>query len=493
MADTLSKTLNENPLIALRKRKDTGTSDNKLVQMRMSQPNDTFAKQLEAENNPRNQPDANPDDIKRSALMAQYNKLPFLQKFNTGMDDIFRTGLSDLSGGLYDYIDPEAANARSRMGSAALPIDVIGALRSPITKVIGAGAKVIRPTAEGFLPAAGRLLVSGGEGAALGGTEALIRSHGDLEKAKQNAEIGGGLSMGAEALMSHILPGIGKTVASAASSVPKKTMEDTFSIAAGSKAGSDAISAVRAGRAPVALDDQIIALRKKLGQVDLIPSEKAILQKALDDAEARFKTTSGMTDLDATDATNMNRLQNSAVDKSGKTPKWLINHLDDLAAFLQNSKVTNAEATSTSGRAVGDVHNIAKDLGTKVDPRFGTLMDLVNTLNKARSAGTKTKNWRPEKSGIGTMLQAGSVAGSPLLHYFGFDPMISLGAAGVGLASWLASSPKLIGKTAQTAGNVKRVLGNAVETIGGSKPTYGQLGLVADPVAKKLGLNKGQR
>lgn len=476
MADQLTNALKANPLIALRKRQATGVSDNKLVAMRMAKPDNNMAKEAEAGDNWHNQPDANSEDIRRSALMAEFNKLPFLQKFNQGMDDIVKTGLSGLSNGLYDKIAPEAADSRTRMGAAAIPIDVIAALRSPINKVIGAGANLVRPTAPGLLPALGRMAVSGGEGATIAGTESAIRNNGDLNKVKQDAEVGGGLSAATEFLFKHLIPGTGKTVATLASGVPKKTLEDTFSVAAGSKAGSNAITAIRNGKSPLALDEQIIALRQALGKTDLIPSEKAILQKTLNDIEAKFKTTSGMTALDGTDAANVKKLLEGAKDKD--TGKWLLNHLDDLAAYLENTKVTKAEAITTSGRAVNDAHKVAKDLGTAIDPKFGNLMHLAETLSKARAAGTATKNWRPEKSMIGSLLQMGSLAGTPALHVLGFSPLLAAGAAAIGAGSWLTSSPKLVGKTAQTAGQTKRVLSAAVKAAGGSEPTYGQLGIL---------------
>jgi hypothetical protein len=481
----------ENLILAARKKAAEVSATNSILAARPTSV-DTSAKAQEAADNWHNQAPANPDDIKRSALMAQYNKLPFLQKFDQGMDDVVKTALSGLSYGLYDKIAPEAADSRARMGSAALPIDIISTLRSPITKVIGAGANAIRPVAAGFLPALAKLGITAGEGAAMAGTDSAIRNNGDIEQIKQDATLGGGLSAGAEALMSHIIPGTGKMLASTFSGVPRQVLSDTFKVASESKAGSDAISAVRAGTPPVELQDQIVKLRKALGKVDLIPSEKAIIQNALTEAETRFKTTSGLTDLDSTDATNVKKLVESA--KDTKTGKWLLNHLDDLSAYLESTKVAKAEGISNSGRTVNETHDIIKDLGSKIDPRFGNLMDFVNTLNKARAAGTATKKWLPEKSMAGTLLQAGGIAGSPLLGAFGLaSPLVATLLTGLAAGTIPLGSPKIVGKVAQTSGNTKRVLEGTVKALTGSKPTYGQLGLVADPVAKKLGLNKGQR
>lgn len=110
--------------------------------------------------------------------VAAYDRLNPYEKVLRAADDMVRLFSTGATYGAIDALSPEQAQlteqARQRFPVAGAVSEFGGALASPITGAIGAGAKALMPVGRGLANMLGRAAVTSGEGAAIGGTGALL-------------------------------------------------------------------------------------------------------------------------------------------------------------------------------------------------------------------------------------------------------------------------------------------------------------------------------
>jgi len=466
----------ENALVARRKTK--ADIANPLLAKRSRNPN-SIARELEAAGGQR-EPDADPSEIERARLMQEFNKLPWYQQAGQAADDLVRVGASGASYGGLDRLLGEDEQektrlARLRAGAPGTIAEIGGMVASPVTRAVGAGAQALKPAGQGLMKALAKLGITGAEGASLAGLEAAVSGEGDVG---EQALLGGGIASGAEATFKHAIPKPLGLLASLMSRTPYKALSDTHKIASESALGSKAISDVRSNRPPVALIEAIDKTRAKLEgkpAKDIGQVEEALL-----DVFNRTTTSSGHKALDSSDKVMIDRLINSAYDTKIDATKFNRSNLDDLAAYLENTKIPVAAEKSVGGMHVKNVHEAVRKAGAETDPAFNDLVEMLKTKGAAYSAGHATKDWLPQ---IGVFdkakdaaIVASLVGGGALV-----SPMLAAALAPVALLA----SPRTVGKTAQMSGAAKRKLKKATKALTGSDLTYGKLGL-APAVQERL-------
>lgn len=189
-----------------------------------------------------------PEQQYRNKVLESFNNLPWYKQAGTAASDTLGLGTNALTFGALEglaSLDPtgeqQFEDARIRSGMARLPIEVMGMLKSPVTKSISALGNMLRPTGEGIL----KSLVRGGtyalEGGAQGGLNAALS--GNTDEIVTDAETGAVLNAG--------LRGLGKTLGPAYSYTSGfMSGKDPALLKAAFKAGKDPLTAkaFRAGQ-----------------------------------------------------------------------------------------------------------------------------------------------------------------------------------------------------------------------------------------------------
>lgn len=412
---------------------------------------------------------ANADDIKTAVLMAEFNKLPWYGKAGVAANDLARMGASGITfGGLDKILGPEAEaatkDAQLRSGVPGLAAEVGGMLASPVTRAVGAGAQALRPAGKGLMKALASLGVTGGEGATLAAVDAAINN----KDIADSAETGAALAAGTEATLKHAIPKPLGLMANLLSKVPYRDLSDIYEVASKSASGSKAVKDIQRNQAPVALINEIDKLRTKLEGKPVPKTDE--IEEALVDVFGRTTTSSGHKALDPQDQAIINRLFDKAYTSKIDATTFNRNNLDDLAGYIEETKVSPAVEKSTGGMHVKNVHDTIKKVGSKADPNFEKLMDLFDVRKKAYTAGKATSTMSPNTRafdtardvGLATAFIAGSAALTNPVLLTALIPMLT------------AASPRAVGGIARNAGNVKRMAKKTVPKNTG----YGTLGLV---------------
>jgi hypothetical protein len=413
--------------------------------------------------------DVDPDDIRTAVLMAEFEKLPWYSKLGTAADDLVRSGASGITfGGLDKLLGPEAEaatrDAKLRSGWAGTGAEVGGMIASPVTRAIGAGAQLLRPAGRGLQKALTNLGVTASEGATLAATDAAINGN-DIG---ESAATGAGLAAGAEATLKHALPKPMGILANLLSKVPYKDLADIYEIASKSSLGAKAVKDIQNNRAPVALIDEIDKTRGKLEGVPVPKTDE--IEEALVDVFGRTTTSSGHKALDPQDQAMVNKLFDKAYTSKVDATTFNRNNLDDLAGYIEETRVPVAAEKSTGGMHVKNVHDTIKQVGSKASPEFKKLMEMFDTRKKAYTAGKATSTMSPNTRafdtardiGLATAVIGGSAALVNPVMLAGIIPML------------MAASPKAVGMIARKSGSTKR----NIKKVTGKGTGYGTLGLV---------------
>lgn len=402
-------------------------------------------------------------------LSREFDKMPWYKKLGTTADDVVRTLADNITyGQLDEVLGPEqkqaTADARVRMGNAAIPTDITGMLISPVTRTVGAGANVLRAGSKGIVPALRNLGVTVGEGATLGGIDAAARG----EYIQGGAEAGGSIAGGAEAVFKHALPKSAGILSNILSKVPYSDLSDIFAIASKSKEGAKAIKDLQAGKAPVALLDAIDKLKIKLESKPVPRTDE--IEEALVDVFGKVATTSGHKALDAQDQVLVNRLFDKAYSSKIDATTFNRQYLDDLFSYLEETKVPVAAEKSAGGRHVKTVHDAVRKVGSEADPNFKKIVDLSDMKKTAYRVGKSTSTLSPNTRAFDTARDVGLatafLAGSSALT----NPVLLTAI----LPLLATASPKISGTVARKAGSAKRIAKKLVPKGTG----YGTLGLV---------------
>lgn len=398
------------------------------------------------------------DDTRYVLLQHEFDKMPWYKKLGTTADDLVRIGADGMSYGALDRIlGPEAEkqtkDARLRAGWAGTAADIGGMVASPITRGVGMAGTAAReaiPLGKGVMKALTSLGITAGEGGALGATDALLSGDGNV---KDSAATGGSIAAGVEAVAKHGIPIPLGMLATILSKVPYEDMSKIFEIASKSKIGSSAIKELQGNKAPVALLDAIDKTRGRLDGVPVSTDGVGKIEDALVDVFAKTTTSGGHKALDPHDQTVVNKLFTKAYDNNVSSSTFNRKNFDDLAGYLEDTKTPIAAEKSAGGRHVSDVHNVIKAVGSEESPMFKKLMELMDTKKAAYKVGKSTSTLTPNSGAFDTARDVGLatafIAGSSALT----NPALL-----AALLPMLASaSPKIVGKVARNAGNIKRI------------------------------------
>ena len=443
------------------------TKPNGLVTMRSSSQNND-ARKKEAEGGQWKQ-DVNPDDIRTGVLMREFNKLPWYSKIGIAADDLARMGASGITfGGVDKLLGPEAEaatkDAMLRSGIPGQIAEVGGMIASPITRAVGAGANYIRPVGSGVLKALTSLGITASEGATLAGTEAAIKG----KDVQDNAETGASLAAGAEAVLKHAVPKSMGLLSNLLSKVPYGDLSTIYKLASESSLGAKAIKDIQGNKAPTKLIDAIDKTRTKLEGVPVPKTDQ--IEESLVDVFGRTTTSSGHKALDPQDQAIVNKLFDKAYTSKVDATTFNRNNLDDLAGYIEETRVSPAAEKSTGGMHVKNVHDVIKKVGSEADPNFKKLMDLFDIRKAAYKVGKATSPLTPNARafdvardvGLMAAILAGTSAVTNPVLLAGVIPMLT------------AASPRAVGTIARKAGSAKR----NIEKIVGKNTGYGSLGLV---------------
>lgn len=408
-------------------------------------------------------------------LMREFDKMPWYNKAGTAVNDAARTFADAVSFGQLDkLLGPEqeraTADSKTRMGYAAIPTEIAGTLASPVTRVVGAGANLLRG-GSGLINSLRNFGVTVGEGSALGGIDAAARGQ-DIQ---EGAEAGGTIAGAAEATFKHAIPKTGGILANILAKVPYKDLSDIFEVASKSSEGAKAIKDLQAGKAPSALLDAMNKLKIKLESKPVPKTDE--IEEALVDVFGKIATTSGHKALDAQDQALVNKLFDKAYTSKVDATTFNRQYLDDLFSYLEETKVPVAAEKSAGGQLVKNVHDAVKKVGSEADPNFKTLMDLLDTKKIAYRVGKSTSTLSPNTRafdtardiGLATAFLAGSSALTNPVLLTAILPLLA------------TASPKVAGTVARKAGSTKRVFRKGVP----KNTSYGSLGLVPGAVSNE--------
>ncbi len=423
------------------------------------------------------QNDINEDDMRTAILMAEYDKLPVIfgekTKVGTAAKDLVRLFTKGASFGAVDQLigdQDESRNASLRAGLPGTAAEVTGMLASPVTRAVGAGASALRPAGKGLWKALASLGITAGEGATLAGVDAAINGNDILE----NAATGGGLAAGAEATLKHGFPKTAGLLANLLSKVPYKDMADIYEVASKSALGAKAVKDLQSNKAPVELLEAMDKVRTKLDGVPVLKKDGTSgiddIEEALVDVFAKTTTSSGHKALDAQDQAIVNRLFDKAYTSKVDATTFNRNNLDDLASYLEETKVPVAAEKSAGGMHVKNVHDTVKRVGSETSPMFAKLMDMMDMKKKAYTAGKATSTMSPNTRAFDTARDVGLatafIAGSSALT----NPVLLTAI----LPMLAAASPRAVGTIARKAGSTKR----NIKKVTGKGTGYGAAGLV---------------
>jgi hypothetical protein len=411
-----------------------------------------------------------PDALRTMFLMKEFDKLPWYGKMGQAADDLVRSAASGVTyGGIDKLLGPEAKeltkDAQLRAGVPGTVAEIGGMLASPVTRAVSAGAQVLRPAGSGLWKALTNLGVTAGEGATLAGIDAVINNP---ENIAENAATGAGLAAGTEATLKHAFPKTAGLLANLLSKVPYKDLADIYEISSKSSLGAKAVKDLQQNKAPVALIDAIDKTRTKLEGVPVPKTDE--IEEALVNVFGRTTTSSGHKALDAQDQTIVNRLFDKAYTSKIDATTFNRNNLDDLAGYLEETKVPPAAEKSAGGMHVKNVHDTIKKVGSESSPEFKKLMDYFDIRKKAYTAGKATSTLSPNTRafdtardvGLATAFIAGSAALTNPVLLTALIPMLT------------AASPRAVGTIARKAGSTKRNLKKVMPKGTG----YGSMGLV---------------
>jgi hypothetical protein len=142
-----------------------------------------------------------------SDVVQKFQEMPWYGQAWQATDDLarlFGTGAMYGSDAVMGGEETARLNdeARQRASYPGMIAEFGGTLASPVTRVIGAGAKAIAPVGKGLWNWLGRAAVTSGEGAAIGGTGAVLS--GRPEDAYNDATLG--------AVLPHAIKAGGKAI-----------------------------------------------------------------------------------------------------------------------------------------------------------------------------------------------------------------------------------------------------------------------------------------
>lgn len=413
-------------------------------------------------------PMADPYAIRQAQVLQEFDKLPWYSKASTAADDLARLAASGISYGALDKaLGPDqqrlTEEARMRAGWAGVPVEIGGAIASPITRTVGAGANMLRGGNSAL-----NMLISGGEGGLLSALQSAMSDGNVAEDAKQGAA----LSAGLEGLFKHILPGVGKYGVSLLTKVSPTAYSDAFKLGEASPQASRAFRDVQRDQQPTSMLDLIAKQRRDIRDIPLPPDKAGQVDQALIDVLDETTSLNNTSMLDNFDELTVKRLQNDFYDT--KTGNRKVNDLGSLVGYLEKNKLKPATNKSEGGRYVKKVREAAKQAGIETDPRFSELLKNMDLRELAYATGKKLEKAPPSVMASVPTVAGLLGAGANLLSGGGLLPVI---AALTG-ASIAASSPRLSGRVANLSGAAKRRLRKAAKATTGVDPSYGTLGII---------------
>jgi hypothetical protein len=416
-------------------------------------------------------PEEQAAEAHRQQVLDAYDKMPWYDKRHTATIDIAHMVANGLTlNALDSWLGPDAkahtADAWTRAGLAGYPAEVAGALYSPITRLVGAGANMIRPAASGLLPWLGKLGVSGLEGGTLGGAGDVMS--GDFKSVPKDAATGAVLGTGAN-LVGGIVPKLSKFVASWLSGKDP----DAFSAAyQAGKAGGAADTAFNAAQnvnkfstptKDAATQKIAAAIKDEAGKQ--FQSAQSRWSNATVNHKPVIKEWNNITKEMYTPAKefrgNANTQANYSKIKdlvSGFVKKGSYT-IQDFDALRQQIKGFVKNPNNPTGMIATRLQKVIKSQVEKVQP--GYIADLANY-----------------GKGKVTALDAAK-AGKELAPKL--SRSISMGQLGVLTPLALAGgSPRVNGILANLAGKGARYTNYGLKALTGAPPSYGKMGLIAN-------------
>lgn len=416
------------------------------------------------------------------SLNAARAKEPWADRTVGAIDDLMRKFAEGASyGGLDRMLGEEdiqkTKEASARSGSLGTAAEVAGAIASPITRLIGAGAKAASsPVTNKLLNAT---LRGGLEGGASGGAYAGISDTGSVpEDAAWSAAIGSNVPV----LLKMLGLG-GKTMAGMLAGVEPKHYTTAFNLGKQSPEAAKALKSAMQSEAPTALDDAVNKGRISFANTPVGPNDESIGATITEIMNKRMSN-SGIYAGTSADKSALEAVLGSTMDARGNN---LLKSVEDILAFRQSLGEYGRKPQFNIGADTQDIIKAVDVTGKKAGGKaYEKVAKDMDTLNEARTAGAALRSANP------------SIINSPGLLATALAGATGIGLAGVpvtapmlagAVATLLASSPKFTGAAARKAGTAAR---RANEVL---PMTSGRVGL-AELVSKdkeKRRRNRGQQ